>query len=118
MFYRVGPFVEPEDFESIFASFPQMKLVLDIGHANIDDPSGQRAVRFIKQFADRLEHLHVSDNHGRMDEHLALGEGNINWGSIVGALKRVTYDGTVTLEIFSEDRSKLVHGRMMLEKML
>ncbi len=118
MFYRIGPFVEPEDFESIFASFPLMKLVLDIGHANIDDPSGQRAVRFITQYADRLEHLHVSDNRGRMDEHQALGEGNVDWGSIVGALKRATYDGTVTLEIFSEDRSKLVHGRMMLEEML
>lgn len=117
MFPRLGPFVEPDDFTSIFTSFPQMKLVLDIGHANIDDPSGQRAVRFITQFPDRLEHLHVSDNRGRMDEHLALGTGSVRWESIARALNRAAYDETVTLEIFDDDRASLVRGRMMLDKL-
>ncbi len=117
MFPGVGPFVEPEDFESIFASFPQMKLVLDMGHANIDDLSGHRAVRFITQFADRLEHLHVSDNFGRMDEHLALGEGSVDWKSIVRALGQAQYDGTVTLEIFDEDRSAVSRSRVFLDKL-
>jgi len=117
MFHGLGPFVEPKDFEPIFASFPQLKLVLDIGHANIDDPAGQRAVSFVTQFADRLEHLHVSDNHGRMDEHLALGEGSVDWGVIVGALRRAQYDGTVTLEIFNDDRSALVRSRTFLDRL-
>jgi len=115
MFSSLGPFVEPEDFGPIFAAFPEMKLVLDIGHANIDDFSGQRAVGFITKFADRLEHLHVSDNHGRMDEHLPLGEGNVAWDPIVRALDRAKYNGTITLEIFDEDRSALVRSRLFLD---
>ncbi len=115
MFSRVCPFVEPEDFNSIFASFPKMKLLLDVGHANIDDAEGRRAVRFIQQFSDRLEHLHVSDNHGRVDEHLPLGEGSVGWKAILRALRAAAYDGTVTLEIFGEDRSALVRGRKMLD---
>lgn len=115
MFSGVGPFVEPEDFDPIFKSFPRMQLVLDIGHANIDDPTGDRALNFISRYANRLEHLHVSDNHGRMDEHLCLGDGNIDFDKIGKALRQAKYDGTVTLEIFDTDRSSLVRSRFMLQ---
>lgn len=117
MFSGLGPFVEPEDFEPIFTSFPQMNLVLDVGHANIDDPERCRAVRFISRFSDRLEHLHLSDNHGRMDDHLPLGYGNVQWEAVARALGRVKYDGTITLEIFQEDRSVLTRSRLMLDQL-
>ncbi|MGD9366454.1 MAG: sugar phosphate isomerase/epimerase family protein [Desulfobacteraceae bacterium] len=118
MFPRVGPFVEPEDFEAIFQSFPEMKLVLDTGHANIDDRSGRRVIDFIMRFGDRLEHLHVSDNSGYLDEHLPLGYGNIEFKAVARALGQTGYDKTITLEIFGEDRTALVKSRRKLEKLL
>jgi sugar phosphate isomerase/epimerase len=118
MFAGLGPYAEPDDFDSIFQSFPQLKLVLDIGHANIGDPGGRRGIDFIKRFADRLEHLHISDNSGYMDEHLPLGQGNISIKSLARALGQVKYDKTITLEIFGENRSALLKSRLMLEKIL
>jgi sugar phosphate isomerase/epimerase len=118
MFPRVGPFVEPDDFEPIFASFPQMKLVLDTGHANIGDHTGRRVIDFIDRFGDRLFHLHVSDNNGRKDDHQPVGHGNIRFKAVARALRRVGYDGTLTLEIFVEDRSELVESRVKLKKIL
>jgi sugar phosphate isomerase/epimerase len=118
MFPRVGPFVEPDDFEPIFASFPDMKLVLDTGHANIGDHGGRRLLNFIHRFGPRLGHLHVSDNNGRSDEHLPVGHGNIGFKAMARALKRIGYDDTVTLEIFSPDRDDLVASRRLLEKVL
>lgn len=118
MFPRVGPYVEPDDFDCIFQAFPDLKLVLDTGHANIGDPSGRRVLAFITRFADRLEHLHVSDNSGQMDEHLPLGRGCFDFESLALALRQVKYDKTVTMEIFGEDRSMLVNSRLLFEKSL
>jgi sugar phosphate isomerase/epimerase len=118
MFPGVGPFVEPEDFEPILTSFPDMKLVLDTGHANIGDNGGQRLLDFIHRFGPRLGHLHVSDNNGRWDEHLPVGHGNIGFKAMARALKRVGYDDTLTLEVFSPDRADLVTSRRKLEKIL
>ncbi|MEJ2154317.1 MAG: sugar phosphate isomerase/epimerase [Desulfobacteraceae bacterium] len=118
MFPRVGPFVEPEDFESIFTAFPDMKLVLDTGHANIGDKGGHRLLDFIHRYGPRLGHLHVSDNNGQWDEHLPVGHGNIGFKPMVRTLKQTGYDDTMTLEIFSPDRTNLVASRRKLEKIL
>ena len=118
MFPRVGPFVEPEDFEPVFTSFPGMKLVLDTGHANIGDKGGRRLLDFIHRFGPRIGHLHVSDNNGRLDEHLPVGHGNIGFKAMARALKRIGYDDTLTLEIFSPDRADLVTSRRKLENIM
>jgi sugar phosphate isomerase/epimerase len=118
LFPSVGPYAKPDDFEPLFAAFPRMKLVLDTGHANIGDPAGRRVIDFIHRFGDRLGHLHVSDNNGRMDEHLPVGDGNIRFKAVVHALRQAGYEGTLTLEIFAQDRAELAKSRLKMEKML
>jgi sugar phosphate isomerase/epimerase len=87
--------------------YPHLSLALDIGHANIDCQDGRRGLNFVGQFGQRIGHLHISDNHGKKDDHLPLGEGNIRFPEIISALKQSGYNDTVTLEVFSEDRNKL-----------
>lgn len=107
MFPRYHSMVRPEDFTEIFEMFPQLKLTLDIGHAHIEDKSGTRALDFIKKFPDRIRHVHVSDNSGKEDDHLPIGAGTIHFPEIIKALKKIGYDDTVTLEVFSKDRNYL-----------
>jgi sugar phosphate isomerase/epimerase len=111
LFPKCQTFFEPSAFAAVFKRFPALKLTLDIGHANIGSPHGQRIMQFIDQFGQRIGHVHVSDNAGRFDEHLPIGEGNIDFHKVAGALKKAGYDDTVTLEIFSEDRRRLVESR-------
>jgi sugar phosphate isomerase/epimerase len=47
--------------------------------------------------------VHVHDNVGADDLHLPLGSGTVDWLAVVGALKAVGYDGTVTLEVFDTE---------------
>ena len=52
-------------------------ITFDIGHANI---TGN-----IEDYLDKKEYIievHAHDNFGYSDEHLAFGEGKINWGAI------------------------------------
>lgn len=103
--------VEPDEFDEIFKLFPSLRLTLDTGHANIDDQGKGRLMLLAERFGERVGHLHFSDNHGKRDDHLAIGEGNINFSGLVETLKRIGYDDTLTFEVFDKDRQKLVDSR-------
>ena len=106
---RIG--VEADDFEKLLAPFPFLQMTLDTGHANIEDRRGKRLKRLVDRFGDRIGHLHVSDNLGRMDDHLAVGQGTVNFTWLVRRLKAIGYDGTITLEVFDTNRAMLVQSR-------
>ncbi|MGA3358997.1 MAG: sugar phosphate isomerase/epimerase family protein [Halobacteriota archaeon] len=64
-------------------------FTFDVGHAN--------TVNAIDSFLrTQIDHVHLHDNNGQTDEHLALGLGNINWDRIMRALRR--YKGIFVLE--------------------
>ena len=114
----VSLFVEPEDFKPVFKSFGGLQFVFDIGHAFIGDKSGRRLLAFIDAFSDRMIHVHVSDNHGTHDEHLCIGYGHINFKPVIRQLRHIGYDGTITLEIFDQDRKTLTKSRQRIVKWL
>jgi sugar phosphate isomerase/epimerase len=95
-------------FEAI--SSPYLGLALDLGHANLL-PRG--AEHFIETFPDKIYHLHISDNNGILDQHLRVGEGNINFKSIFGRLEGIGFAGTATLEV-SSDEDRIESRRRLL----
>ena len=116
MFPRCRFGVGVVDFRDIFNRFPALKLTLDTGHANIGSPRGKRIMRFIETFADRIGHIHVSDNFGKEDNHLPIGSGTIQFTKILTALKKTGYDGTVTFEVFTPDREYLRLSRHKFDR--
>ena len=115
MFPRCRAFVEPDDFVDILQRFPELKLTLDTGHANIGARGGRRILQFIEKFGHRIGHLHISDNLGQRDDHIPLGSGVINFEKIARAIKHSGYNDTATLEIFTEDRQALVQSRQRFD---
>lgn len=111
MFPRYGAFAEPDEFAEIFERFPDLRMTLDTGHAHIGNKQGSRNIKFIRRFPDRIAHIHISDNSGKQDDHLAIGKGTINFREIIKELVKAGYDETVTFEIFSENRTELKSGR-------
>ena len=111
MFPRANSLVEPDQFVDIFMSFPTLKMTLDTGHANIGGKGSKRALDFIHRFADRIDHIHASDNFGREDNHLPIGAGTVDFHRIVKALKGIEYNDTVTFEVFSRDKDYLTMSR-------
>jgi sugar phosphate isomerase/epimerase len=69
-------------------------LALDTGHANL---SGE-VDSFLMEFPDRLVHVHAQDNVGKVDQHLGIGYGNIDWESFAVLLKKTSFDGIVIVE--------------------
>jgi sugar phosphate isomerase/epimerase len=108
-----GRWSNTDDLRAILAHDPRLGFHLDIGHAFV---GGDRLESLLKAFGDRLCHVHVSDNRGREDDHLPLGTGRIDWPKAVRLLKQTGYDGTITLEVFSEDRDYLLMSAAKMQE--
>lgn len=68
---------------------------LDIGHGNL---TGQAPQEMIRILGHRLGVLHVHDNNGISDQHIAPHMGNIDWLSVMEALREVNYRGVFNFE--------------------
>jgi sugar phosphate isomerase/epimerase len=98
-----GLFGRVDTLQRLFERAPGLAFHLDVGHANLGVPRNVTP-DLLDAFADRLVHVHLSDNKGGdADLHLPLGAGQIDWPEMLGHLKRRGYDDTITLEVFSED---------------
>lgn len=98
----------------ILKAVPNLFFHLDIGHANLH---GKKINEFITKYGKKLVHVHMHDNHGKGDEHLPIGKGNINFKKVILALKKVKYDGTITLEVFTEKLSQVIKSKDKLRKL-
>lgn len=65
-----------------------MPVCFDVGHANT---VGQIDA-MIDLLGDRFVNMHVHDNDGTWDQHMTIGDGNIDLGSVLKRLRRYTGD--------------------------
>jgi len=111
-----GDFNSREQLADLLEPVPELGLHLDIGHCNLQVRSNT-AVEIINAFGARIRHVHIHDNKGGYaDLHLPLGTGNLELEPPVKALQAWGYDGTITLEVFSEDRGYLAYSRDVLNR--
>ena len=84
---------------------PNAGVCLDTGHLNL---SGKNQVDFIRRAGDKLKALHIADNEGFVDQHLLpFGCGNVDFSSVVSALREIGYNGLFNYEIPGENRIPL-----------
>ena len=78
-------------------------ICLDTGHAYL---SGDLDSVLFK-LSGHLKMIHAADNKGKHDDHLAPGEGSVNWPKFIASLMEVKFSGTIILEL-SGERGKSV----------
>jgi sugar phosphate isomerase/epimerase len=78
-----------------------LRFNFDVGHAYLaDGPYEERLERSFAPMRDLVASVHLHDNHGEKDEHLAPFEGTIDWGVAVPLLKSAPQDDLpVVLEL-------------------
>jgi sugar phosphate isomerase/epimerase len=64
---------------------PNLDLALDIGHVNVYSQAS--LAEWINTAGPRIGYVHLHDNAGQEDNHLALGDGNIDLPAALEALK-------------------------------
>ena len=79
-------------------------ICFDSSHANVTKLDMSQAIH---ECGDRLLATHISDNDGSGDQHKLPFNGNIDWESVVSALKDIGYAGLFNLEIPGENKAPL-----------
>jgi len=110
LFY-LGDNINDLDFIFDKLKSPNLKLCLDVGHAN----TNEGPVKYIKEFADKIVSVHVHDNNGKYDEHLTIGTGIINWNHLTDEFEKIKFYGPFVYEVVSRPLQK---SREDLEKHL
>src|SRR6266699_3772718 len=65
-----------------------LRFNFDIGHANLSDfPEDERLEKSFSPLRDFVSSVHLHDNHGVKDEHVAPYEGSIDWPAAIKLLK-------------------------------
>jgi len=78
-----------------YMDHPLLAACWDTGHANIQ---GVDQYRSIAELGDRLRGLHINDNYGDMDSHVAPFQGTTNIDAVMQGLLDIRYQGYFTFE--------------------
>ena len=81
-------------------------ICLDVGHLALQ---GQSELSFLEQHRDRIREIHLHDalvppagRPGRAQDHLALGQGQIDVPALLQRLIELDFDGPIILEVNSQ----------------
>lgn len=94
----------PDEFQRFFKSAkPGMMINFDVGHAHL----GDLEFGFIEKLSDRFLAIHCHDNNGVTDDHLNIGEGNIEWDEVCRNLSAKRFRGIYTVEAVKKPRNSI-----------
>jgi sugar phosphate isomerase/epimerase len=92
-------------------------MTLDLGHGELLAEENT-SFDFISRYPHRIGHVHLHDNHGgtdvKDDLHLPLGEGKIDFKTILTQLRLTGYGKGLSLEL---KKPHVEQGRKMIEKL-
>lgn len=103
----------PDEFAWILRHVDaSVRVCLDTGHTAL----GRHWHRFLEVAGPRLVHVHVNDNRGQRDDHLAPGDGIIDWPDVARSLRAVNFGGWLMLELSCPDGNPSAYWRRALER--
>ena len=104
---------EPSTLKGLLDAFdsPILRHCFDVGHWNLFHKVGME--EWFDQMGAYIAEVHVHDNHGRRDEHLPIGEGNIEFDLYFRLMKQYAPQAVYTIEAHSRDKVELAMARLM-----
>jgi sugar phosphate isomerase/epimerase len=76
-----------------------LQFTLDIGHARINSHGGVE--EGFRVLGDNIRHIHFSDNFGKEDDHLPIGDGDTDYSGFFHFIENFPH--IVTFEIVTLD---------------
>ena len=73
----------------------RLRMCFDIAHANLSKESIKDWYNHCKKY---ITHIHINDNLGNSDSHLAIGSGNMDYDYIINEILN-NFDGSVLIEV-------------------
>lgn len=81
-----------------------LSMCFDIGHA-VAEVGQKETIEFLEKYSEVVSHIHIQDARDRQDQHLSIGDGEIDFKPICSQFQ--DFEGTASLEIFTDDREQI-----------
>jgi sugar phosphate isomerase/epimerase len=93
----------PDVHSALFDKIPSdaFGFCLDAGHHHVFGKSPQR--EWVKTLGDKIMALHLHDNNGKEDSHLAIGKGNVDFAGLFRLVGENGLRPAITLEPHEEE---------------
>lgn len=88
---------ETDDFDKLFAYYKDelaVQMNIDTGHAHITRNLGTLAAGH----GERWAYTHINDNFGVNDDHVAPGDGTLDFEKVASVCKNICYKGPLMME--------------------
>jgi len=95
------------EIEELAEEIDNLGVTLDVGHVYLSavkegmSPPERRITEAIREVKKWLVNVHIHDNRGFEDEHLVPGDGKIPFPEVLKELKKASYSGALTLELWN-----------------
>ncbi len=92
---------------------PLFGLTIDIGHLHClgEIPIADQ----LRRWRERLWNIHIEDMRRGVHDHLMFGDGEIDFGEVLGALKEIDYGGGVYVELSRHSHDAVETARRSFE---
>ena len=93
----------PEVHLALFSAIPSdaFGFCLDVGHHHVFGKSSLK--EWVDAFGEKIMELHLHDNNGEEDTHLAVGKGNADFAGLYQFINEKGLSPTITLEPHEEE---------------
>lgn len=95
---------EPSSLRDLLEAIdsPSFRHCFDVGHWNMFSTVGLE--EWFAELGSFMAEIHLHDNYGQADEHLPLGEGEIDFDQLFDLVDRFAPDAVWTIEAHSNER--------------
>lgn len=111
-----GGFFDTLDFDRFFTE-TEAVMTFDTGHARMDGMDAREMAAFIREYRNRISHLHLNDVMVGEIEHVPFGSGTLDFGTILEPL-RDDWTGTMSLEPFTYAWDYITYSKEQLDELL
>lgn len=111
--YRGGSTIE--GLENLMTIDERIGVTLDVGHALLADID---SVELIRRLGSRVIHVHIQDATGEYDAHDEVGNGTVDFPSILSSLEDIQFSGLMIMEIKGADLETFLRSRDRLRAMM
>lgn len=106
----------PDDLAALISLFPAetVGVCFDIGHFNLFSETAMKT--WLDTLGDRIIEVHLHDNLGSEDDHIAIGDGTVKFGTLLAWLPKHRQRVRLTLEM--EQRTHVIKSVTRLREWL
>ena len=99
---------DSKDMLELLSAHPDLVSCFDTNHLLSQNP-----IEYINAVGEKIKTLHVSDYDFKNERHWLPGEGQLDWQSILSALKEINYSGAWLYEINLDAPNSIVRPRAL-----